>query len=94
MRPHTSGDACGEACGRADCAAWTAMVEDKHSSVMLCPPAKASYEGDVTFSCLADGFWMLVTKPLTKYKKDFFHTAESRHNPQFDAILPLILYEQ
>lgn len=44
-----------------DCAAWVAAVEAKHSSTAICPPATASYVGDVTFSCLADGFWMLVT---------------------------------
>ena len=37
------------------------MVEEKHSATSICPPAHKDYVGDVTFSCLADGFWMLVT---------------------------------
>ena len=44
-----------------DCRAWVRDVEKEHPEVDICPAAKRSYEGDVTFSCLADGYWMMCT---------------------------------
>lgn len=44
-----------------DCSNWVALMEDDHPSVNICPPAKKSADTDVTFSCLADAYWMLCT---------------------------------
>ena len=44
-----------------DCRAWVRDVKEEHPEVGICPAAKRSYEGDVTFSCLADGYWMMCT---------------------------------
>ena len=44
-----------------NCKAWVRGVEKKHDIVAICPPTKGSAKTDATFSCLADGWWMLVT---------------------------------
>ena len=44
-----------------NCSNWIADVEKRHPVTNVCPPARASADTDVTFSCTADGFWMLVT---------------------------------
>ena len=44
-----------------NCKAWVRGVEKKHDVVAICPPTKGSAKTDATFSCLADGWWMLVT---------------------------------
>mmetsp|Transcript_5514 Transcript_5514/g.11048 ORF Transcript_5514/g.11048 Transcript_5514/m.11048 type:complete len:239 (-) Transcript_5514:19-735(-) len=44
-----------------DCSNWISEMEDKYPALKICPPAKKSADTDVTFSCLADGFWMLTT---------------------------------
>jgi len=44
-----------------NCSAWTEKVETKYPIVGICPPARADADTNVTFSCLADGFWMIVT---------------------------------
>ena len=44
-----------------DCKAWTAFMMEQESMTKICPPPKDSYEGDATFSCAADGYWMVCT---------------------------------
>ena len=44
-----------------NCKRWVRDVEKKHDIVSICPPTKGSADTDATFSCLADGWWMLVT---------------------------------
>jgi hypothetical protein len=44
-----------------DCRAWVKEMEEDHPETAICPPAKRSAETDVTFSCLADGYWMICT---------------------------------
>ena len=34
---------------------------EQESIISICPPPKDEYEGDATFSCAADGYWMLCT---------------------------------
>ena len=36
-------------------------VEKDHPVTAICPPTKGSADTDATFSCLADGYWMMVT---------------------------------
>lgn len=44
-----------------NCKRWVRAVERDHPVVAICPPARGSAKTDATFSCLADGYWMLVT---------------------------------
>lgn len=49
-------------CGEdPDCSNWIADVEKQHPIVNVCPAARPSADTDATFSCLADGYWMIVT---------------------------------
>lgn len=47
-----------------NCKRWVADVEDDHPVVAICPPTKGSADTDATFSCLADGYWMMVTSVM------------------------------
>ena len=40
-------------------------MEKEHPITNICPPTKASADTDATFSCKADGFWMIVTAVIT-----------------------------
>jgi hypothetical protein len=44
-----------------NCSAWTERVQTKYPIVGICPPAHDDADTNVTFSCLADGYWMVVT---------------------------------
>ena len=44
-----------------NCKDWVKAVEDDHPIVAICPPTLGSADTDATFSCLADGYWMMVT---------------------------------
>ena len=44
-----------------DCHEWSEALLRKHPVVGICPPPRRSADTDVTFSCSADGYWMLVT---------------------------------
>ena len=48
-----------------NCSQWIASVEKKHPITNICPPTKASADTDATFSCKADGLWMIVTFVVT-----------------------------
>ena len=53
--------ACEDCAEDADCRAWVARVEREHPATAVCPPAPNAADTDATFSCKADGYWMLVT---------------------------------
>ena len=53
--------ACEDCADDPDCRAWVKEVEREHPATAVCPPAKNSADTDATFSCKADGYWMLVT---------------------------------
>ena len=40
-------------------------MEKEHPITNICPPTKESADTDATFSCKADGFWMIVTAVIT-----------------------------
>ena len=44
-----------------NCKRWVRGVEEDHSVVAICPPTRRGANTDATFSCLADGYWMLMT---------------------------------
>ena len=44
-----------------DCHQWTTDMQEHHPVLSICPPARREAKTNVTFSCLADGWWMLVT---------------------------------
>lgn len=44
-----------------NCSSWTERVMEKYPIAGICPPARDSADTNVTFSCLADGYWMVVT---------------------------------
>jgi len=44
-----------------DCKEWTSYMMEHEWLTNMCPPPKDSYVGDATFSCAADGYWMLCT---------------------------------
>jgi len=44
-----------------NCTNWTERVMKTHPSAKICPPARESANTNVTFSCTADGFWMIAT---------------------------------
>jgi hypothetical protein len=48
-----------------NCSQWIADVEKEHPITNICPPARPSADTDATFSCKADGFWMIVTAVVT-----------------------------
>ena len=56
---------CGNCIEDPNCSQWIADVEKKHPITNICPPARASADIDATFSCKADGFWMIVTAFVT-----------------------------
>lgn len=44
-----------------DCAMWVRDMLDAYPVLAICPPPPNAVETDVTFSCAADGYWMLCT---------------------------------
>lgn len=44
-----------------DCHEWSEALRRDHPVVGICPTPRRSADTDVTFSCAADGYWMLVT---------------------------------
>ena len=62
---------CGGSCGGCTvdphCRTWAANLTATQPIVNICPPARGhlSDDSDATFSCVADGAWMLLTAVLT-----------------------------
>ena len=44
-----------------DCKKWTEHLMAQERVTKICPPPKDEYKGDATFSCAADGWWMVCT---------------------------------
>lgn len=70
IEPEEKLQPCGGKCGNCSidpyCSSWVAAVEEKHRSTVICHPPlfrlnNSSTGSDATFSCLADGYWMMVT---------------------------------
>ena len=57
--------ACEGCAEEPNCSQWIADVEKEYPITNICPPTKASADTDATFSCKADGFWMIVTAVIT-----------------------------
>jgi len=69
IKPQKESMPCGGKCegcvADPDCQQWVRKVEAKHPATAVCPPAISSADTDATFSCLADGYWMLVTSVIS-----------------------------
>lgn len=48
-----------------NCTNWTDLVMELHPASKICPPAHESADTNVTFSCKADGFWMIATSVVS-----------------------------
>jgi nitrate reductase NapE component len=60
---------CGGCTADPFCHAWAANLTATSPMVNICPPARGhvSDDSNATFSCLADGAWMLLTAVLTLF---------------------------
>ena len=64
---------CNGECGRCAvdpfCGVWAANLTATTPIVNICPPARGQHspDSDATFSCVADGAWMLLTGVLTLF---------------------------
>jgi len=65
LKPQYASKPCSGACGNCEvdpnCRAWADSVTEKHGVVAICPTVSDGSDTDATFSCFADGMWLMCT---------------------------------
>lgn len=65
LKPAYDSKPCSGACGNCtvdpNCRTWADSVVENHSMAAICPTVSDGSDTDATFSCFADGMWLMCT---------------------------------